>query len=212
MPIFKVEVRLNYVTGLPRDCVVNTFHFSNDGTGDVNDVFDRLEDFYTSNHGGAVANELCDFLSPIISTASGASEMFCYLVGTPGPPIAYRTWTLTNTSSVDPLPFEVALCGSYAGTSTGVPSARQRGRIYAGPFGVNALDASTDGFPVPQNGLMASLLASMEFLELGNTPAGAWGVYSRVDDALYPISRGWVDNEFDTQRRRQTEASNRITF
>jgi len=39
-----------------------------------------------------------------------------------------------------------------------------------------------------------------------------WVVYSTVDNAMYPVDNGWVDNSWDTQRRRGVKPTARYTF
>jgi hypothetical protein len=39
-----------------------------------------------------------------------------------------------------------------------------------------------------------------------------WVVYSPTDDAYHEVANGWVDNAWDTQRRRGYKPTSRTTF
>lgn len=209
MPNYAVEVRLNYTTGLPQDVAVNTFCFSDAlGAADLDVVCDLLEDFYNVIPTGGTAL-LANYISSVVDRGANKSEMFVYTIGSPGPPVLYRTWTLGSAVGSGILPLEVALCLSFAGTTPGVPSARQRGRIYLGPLQANT--AGTDGKPTSTfiNNLAK---AAAQLGAAATTNLSPWCVHSRVNGAAYGITHGWVDNEFDTQRRRQVPATSRTTY
>lgn len=212
MPVYKVEVRLNYTTGLPEDCAVNTFHFSDlAGTFDANDVMDDLEDFYNVAHSPGT-NPIAYYLSYIVSRVASACEMFVYDIQQPGPPLAYRTWSLgAAQTGQKQLPYEVCLALSYAGNVVGTPSARQRGRIFIGPLMDNAIPGSSAP-PFPPSGILNAWVGAGEWLMDQNAIDRSWCVWSRVGQSATPVSHGWVDNELDTQRRRQVKASNRLTW
>lgn len=63
--------------------------------------------------------------------------------------------------------------------------------------------------------LVDTLVAATERLvtTVGDVATSTFlGVYSRVDGLIRPITSGWVDNEFDTQRRRQRDATARTEW
>lgn len=212
MPVYRNEVRLNYTSGLPEDLAVNTFHFADTGGGyDADEVFDDLEAFYNVAHSPA-SNPLAYFIGPIVSRVASACEMFCYEVGVTGPPLHYRAWTLgAAQTGQKQLPYEVALCLSYQGSAPGLPSARQRGRIYLGPLQENALQASGVP-PSPTSTLRDAAVGAASWLAGENDVDRSWCIWSRVSQVATPISHGWLDNEFDTQRRRQKEATTRTAW
>ena len=130
---------------------------------------------------------------------------------TPRAPIAEGLWGFMVAPAGNPLPPEVALCLSFEGLPTsGIPQARRRGRIYLGPLDVDGLA------PVgrPTTTVVNRLVAAGEVLRLASVAAASWTwcVFSVVNDVNVPISRGWVDDEYDTQRRRGRVATVRTVF
>jgi hypothetical protein len=106
------------------------------------------------------------------------------------------------------LPNEVCITVSYFAQRS-LP--RQRGRIYVGPLNGSAMeDTGGDARVTPQ--CRSDLAAA--FKRLGAfEDALAWAVFSRKDnEARGPIGGGWVDNAFDTQRRRGRDASVRTSW
>lgn len=108
-------------------------------------------------------------------------------------------------------PTEVAMVLSFQGAKvSGLPQARRRGRIYFGPL-INGL-AGADGRLQSSNvsqfaDFGASFLASSDA-----NPNWTWAVYSPTNGTGIDVQDGWVDNEFDTQRRRGRKATLRTTF
>jgi len=131
-----------------------------------------------------------------------------------------------GATSGSSLPNEVALCQSFMSTAEDGPVRRRRGRIYLGPFG----EAFNDEDDVNHNGAPVQLLIDMmatagsRMIETSNdgTIAGVsipWVVYGRRklttpthSASVHDVDSGWVDNEWDTQRRRGQKATSRTTF
>ena len=93
------------------------------------------------------------------------------------------------------------------------PRARVRGRIYVGPLSFGAVKTSGGAQCTVADDLVTALVgaggAGPRLLAL----TGAnWRVWSRRNAAVYTVTTGWVDNEFDTQRRRRIKATARTTF
>jgi hypothetical protein len=114
------------------------------------------------------------------------------------------------------MPLEVSACLSYHGSAEGVPAARQRGRVYIGPLQTQVLTVSSG---VPEPIMLGELIDTL--VTKGQNLAGNgaladdgwhWAVYSRVNELAYNITGGWVDNEFDTQRRRQADPTQRVLW
>lgn len=98
-------------------------------------------------------------------------------------------------------PREVALCLSYF-ADRNLP--RQRGRMYIGPIRQAEM---TDR---PQEQLMGTLGALAEGISgLGGINV-QWVVYSPTAGDYRNVSDYWVDNAWDTQRRRGLPASSRL--
>lgn len=129
----------------------------------------------------------------------------------PRAPILEDTFDFNTNPTSNPLPSEVAVCLSFqAARQSGNPQSRRRGRIYIGPLGVNGLDTSGR----PSSAHMTALAnAGSAFLAQSVTDGDwAWAVWSTVDQNISFVTNGWVDNSYDTQRRRGLEYTSRTTF
>jgi hypothetical protein len=117
------------------------------------------------------------------------------------------------------LPSEVALVSSLVATRN---QPRTRGRFYFGPLanttGVITAGTSSDDAR-PAAGLRDRLRAATEYL--GTTHLlvdgpDSWNVdlavVSQVTGTSNVVTGGWVDNAFDTQRRRGVSANARTTW
>lgn len=204
---FQAQVIFSGVSGKAEDVFTNTWHFRNDNiVGDADEVADRLADhlaeFYTAtptNVAGGIA--LASRMSGQV--IAGDIIVKVYDLGLPAPRfplIRTRGNTVLGSTS---LPSEVACCLSLVASQN---TARNRGRIYLGPLTSNA-GQFTNGAFRPATILIDSMLASLARLagKAEHTPC----VYSPTDGAMKPITGGWVDDAFDTQRRRGEDASMR---
>ena len=197
-------------SGLSRDVFVNTFHFVGSGTYDEDKALAHLEvrDFY--NLATPVnAQSVGAYLSPWI--------LRDYLIKTynlEDPPIRvptnYEETLPTSFSSSSP-PEEVAACATLHG-SVPPASARRRGRIYIGPLNQNAIQNGTSSTRCkPDEGFINVLAAACA--RVIDTPLIAWSIRSTRPAVNYvPIVSGYVDDAFDTQRRRGTDPTARTPF
>jgi len=96
-------------------------------------------------------------------------------------------------------------------THTGVPHprARRRGRIYFGPLDQQAKTNAGD----PSSNFIADLASAAGTL-LGDSVSNGWqlGVWSRRNASVVAVTGGWVDDRFDTQRRRLEGPTSRTTW
>nr|CRY96799.1 hypothetical protein [uncultured prokaryote] len=199
------NVILPHVSGVPRDVTVNTFHFDGDpGGGDTAQIASNLISFYNDV---VLTNRVAYFLSTIVSRATNGCRIEQYDMTDPEPrvPIATTVFTLGAAGATASFPSEVALCTSfYAAPASGSPQARRRGRIFLGPLGYIGGDTTTSVPNRPVSATRATIVASTQQLQEDSVASSTpWCVYSRVDNVIRPIVGGWVDNEYDTQRRRQ---------
>lgn len=201
MPIIRAQVVLPHVSGVPKDNVVNTFHFSGDMAGEVDHqlVHARIVGFYNTlqSPGFSVAS----LLSRAIDRTLNKAKIKTYTLG-PGPegaPDLITSWTPAAPYSQSLLPAEVALCLSYF---AGENSVRRRGRIYLGPLIGDVVDVdATTGRAFVGEPMRRTIARSAQGLI--NAPGNpSWAVYSRVDNVARLVTGGWVDDAFDTQRRR----------
>jgi hypothetical protein len=107
------------------------------------------------------------------------------------------------------LPREVALCISFrAQIPQNIPRARGRGRIFVPGFPESSNDA---GRPTPSvQGTLGAGYGNYFNDTLAIDAPIFPGVFSRTQDFVYPIVEAWVDNEWDTQRRRGTRPTSRL--
>lgn len=203
MATIRATANLPYTTNIPEDVVTNTLYFSTANTTDP-DVHDEIGARVIAAYHILDAN-----LSGLISRAANICSVILYDMSDPEPraPIATYPFTLAAaTTGNTELPAEVALCLSYHGAfESGVPNARRRGRIYLGPFSAGSIVLTR-----PPDALID---ACVDFGEALWTPIGAtdvqWVQRSETLGVTSQVVGGWVDNEWDTQRRRGRRATSR---
>lgn len=210
--IFKTQVVFFGNSGLPEDVFVNNWYFRNDTPlvapdGAIKRV---LDSFYTGTP--ATGGQVGSFIS---SNVASPFEYRIYDLGEPPPrtrrvqaaaPLPNRTFA--------PLPAEVALTMSFF---AGRNLPRNRGRIYLGPFGVNAL-ANVNLRPNVQATLIAGIADRAS--NVGRTTENVtWVMVTRggTKAPLDPpgakvITAGWVDDGWDTVRRRGLAPTTRSPF
>jgi len=208
MPPYKAMVKLQKTSLNPEDVIINTFWFGGPGAGTeaqmMTDITTALGTFY----------QLVDqYFSSNIQTNGNTVTFYDMADGTPRVPVGITT--LANlTCDTTALPDEVALCLSFQGDRvSGIPQARLRGRVFLGPLGRAALGAAGLGDrPVAAartawanagDGLLAASAAATNW---------EWGVFSQDYNIFTPITNGWVDDAFDTQRRRGLRPINRTVW
>lgn len=218
MADMRFDVVLPYFTNIPKDVAVNTFHFQKLGDWDeavAENICNGLVDFYNEAIAG---NTLAKYLSCVIKRSSNACTIKGYDLGDaePRPPRKVFNWTLGAATGSTTLPLEVACCASYqADRVAGQAQARRRGRLFIGPLDPSANNAGgTSSFPQPATAFVNRLNSGMVELQATFPPLGeaVWSVFSRKNDDMYNVTNGWVDNDFDTQRRRGPKASSRTTW
>lgn len=218
MSVMRFDVILPYYTNLPRDVAVNTFHFQRTAGWDdgvANDIAEDLKSFYNTV---TSSTSIAGYISPIVNRGASACTIKGYDLSDsePRPPRLILPWTLGPNVATTGLPNEVAICSSYkADTLAGMSMARRRGRIFLGPLTSGAIQMATTGNPVIVNpSAIARIVERTEWLADQWNPLSEapWSVYSRVNNAAYAIVEGWVNNEPDTQRRRQARETGRTTW
>lgn len=207
MAIWRAQVEFDGESGLPEDKIVNTWHFEGSETAtDTANIDDMLSDFYDETYAGL---RLAGQMSSVAVSGDVTIKIFCLADPEPRLPRAeyFHTWTVGGTSS---LPTEVALCLSYnAQPISGLPQARRRGRVFLGPFlTTNTAQAR------PNSALITSVLAAASQLLAASQASVTWQwvVYSRRNEAGADVVGGWVDNAWDTQRRRGVKSTARTFF
>lgn len=217
MANLQIRVRLPYRTGLPGDYTVNTWSVIS-GSASNADIHTAFVNFYTDTGHGQSA-DLCHYLSQALSRSTNAGNIEQLEVDlTTGLMTAAwdDTFTLNSPGSASvPMPQEVAICTSFAaGGGLGVDPRRRRGRVYIGPLNTLATgEDGTNGTCVLNDSISSDLSDSTKGLRDDLVALGAeLCVWSRADQGMYPVVHGWIDNEFDTQRRRGIDSTHRFTW
>jgi hypothetical protein len=208
MALYRLQVIIPMDDNLPANAASNTFHFSaaDDGS-ELAAIETAMDAFYTN---------MSTHLSSLITPSTWTYKWF--KMSDPVPRVPYRTTTNKGPTSTgsNAAPPEVALCISWKTLPTsGFPSGRTRNRVYIGPLAQGTLD--TNGRPT-STAVTALRNSANGLLTASTSAAWSWVVYSQteVDSAggpgTFDIASGWVDNEFDTQRRRGRAATSRTVF
>lgn len=214
MSEYRVQAITPGSTGMPDDVYVNTFHFSDLGANIGTAIFAPqavvlLDEFY-----GADVPAIGGPLWALMPSSLGQVEYRVYDMGDPQPrpPVILPSSSPGGPNGANfSLPYEVALCSSYY-ADRNLP--RQRGRIYWGPLTTLAAAASGTPATAAINGLVEASVRLHGSALANVTP---WMVYSPTQEAspvgttpaYNQITDGWVDNAFDTQRRRGPDATSR---
>lgn len=200
MPTYRIQAALQHVSGLIEDASTNTWHFTADGDSDLPSITGALDAFY---------DEIGTHLS---ENLTGTIEYRCYDLADPEP----RVPVLIDSSAIaalgtDSLPQQAALVLSFqAEAESGEVQARRRNRIFTGPYAVTAVNAAGQ----PSTTVIGNLHDAAETLlatSLSETE-WAWVVRSQTTGNIEAVDNGWVDNRWDTQRRRLPRATSRSLF
>lgn len=209
--LVRAQVVLQGDSDLPEDRFVTTYVFGNQDGGspsdaDLDTIHGLLEAFWTTDPVGGTGT----LMSLLGGQCSGTAETRLYRLGDTPPREPYITpFTVSGFSQSSGMPAEVAICISYYATSN---APRRRGRIYFGPCS-NLTGAFAGGEWRPtQNTIDILQLKARDLLQGSNDQLWPWAVLSDVDNVARPITNGWVDNAYDTQRRRGVAADNRTLW
>lgn len=230
---YRAQVTIPMVSGLPADSVVNVWSFRNnaalpDRDADALVINVALDGFYTA------LNTL--YSSRCVMTSV---NLKVYDMGDSQPRIPFYEQTVaygaTSSTNMD-FPAEVALCLSFKGAAgSGLNAARRRGRVYLGPL---QSTSTTDYDMVLASHITTVMAAANSYLTPVGADVD-WCVYSpythhgvpvgadindkvpgtdtplypedpgNLDDSFIPVATYWMDNAWDTQRRRGPKATSR---
>lgn len=216
MPDLRAIVTIPFLSGLPEDVSVNVLHFSSASSDDAaTDVIrNHVVELYNTapplGFSGNALPAISSYYSNACSRAANACSVKVYDLADAMPRVPReRLWTLGPSSNAagKEVPAEVAVVGSIY---SGLNRPRQRGRVFFGPFH----EAAMEDDPSFQRGRPALLLRDAIFSALRRLATKAantqnLAVYSRVDGVMRVVDHGWVDDAWDTQRRRGQEAAGR---
>lgn len=212
MTILRAMVTIPRDSGIPADAVTNTWHFNTGGAllpTDAGIVRDRLAEFYNNPN---TVNSVAQYLSRVLD--GDGARIKVYDLSNPEPRVPVLDVGMPiGPITAEAIVSEVAICLSYhADFVSGAPRARRRGRIFLGPLASNVMSFSF-GEPRPSPEVRGDLKLAAERLIAADTPLLKWSVYSpTANTAAAPIVGGWIDNAFDTQRRRGVRPTTRTTI
>lgn len=215
----RVQVTLRARNGIPADNVTNTLHFE----GDSPTLSEQGGTF--PDHAPGLANRVEAFyqtISPLLGIGIGeTAELRLYNMTDPLPrvPFIQREFTITPASTG--LPNEVAVCLSYRGARvSGASGARSRGRIFIGPLALSWNTLGPGGVMRPNLANRDALINAAQAMAVGSaqgafrlavfSPRTAAGGDIQQDAAWNDVTNLWVDDAFDTQRRRGPRAGSRV--
>lgn len=220
-------------SNIPADRFVNVWSFGNSGgfgAPEFADLGMLLNQFYCAAPSGDT-DPIMNYMSRYIQTSPLPVVNF-YDADAVGSPVGSADLLgFTPGPGVTDMPQEVALVLSFHGDTTTVvengpidpvtgkktrPRARRRGRIYLGPLTVAALKTDTSGVPGRPDPVLLDIVndAATRLLHDpdGLAPGSSWSVHSRKENIFHEVVGGFVDNDFDTQRRRSSVSTSRLTF
>lgn len=239
--LIRAVIEIPRVSALPNDAVVNVFHFARTASGapsstELDSIDTALLAFYIVDPGSGF--DISNYFPQAISRVTNAASMSFYYKeidpdsGPFGSPVRTVSWTVGSIAAGPPLGMvgEACLVSSIHGDLTDIPetatnptpppavirpAARRRGRIFVGPISTTGIseNAGTDFEVVPSTQLRSTVAQATEDL-MNAAFTGGWelAVYSPTADEAYPVVGGFVDNAFDTQRRRGNEATGRTVW
>lgn len=203
MAIIKIQHSFQGYTGIPADRYMNTFMAVTEGPPSPA-LGALLKDDIAGFYG--------DLEQYIANTAKAPGRTIrMYDIAEAIPRVPFFEYTQPNAISnvnTTAMPSEVAACLSFEGTQvSGLSQARRRGRIYLGPLTTAAATtATTSPFQCrPAQAFIDAVIAAALALRAGMELSGAiWSVYSPLTNppSTAECVRWWMDNAFDTQRRR----------
>lgn len=206
MPHILAQVTIPYKTGIPEDVTVNTWSFEIADTNETNfsQVGAFLNTFYSA---------IDSYMSPVLDLDNVTVKAYDRSDPEPRTPFATGELALPVTNDGPVMPEEVAVCLSFRGVlASGAPPARRRGRVYLGPLSTQTIVAGGNSRSRVAGGFIEDVIEGYEAAWAELTTAGnVHEVWSPTDEVGRTVVQAWVDNEFDTQRRRGTASTNRVT-
>jgi hypothetical protein len=194
------------VSSLPEDRFVNTFYFTRDNSITNAEVANVVTQFYNDTSLGG-DNPISYYMSNAINRDTDVCQVRIYDLAQAEPREAdVHQWSLGAAGTMGQLPNECACVASFYGDRN-LP--RSRGRIYVGPLAANAGIADGGDVRVAP-GLRTAIANACQTMAAYVLPQ--WVQRSTVNGALHVVTAGWVDNAFDTQRRRGQKATTRTTW
>lgn len=214
--VIRAQTILSGRSGLPEDVFVNTWTFRTPSGGvdalHFGQVMELLTDFWTKQYG---ASNVMGLLGPQVDWTK-PMRVKMYDLEVPAnqrQPVENQIVMAGAAPAINsPLPGEVAICLSYYAE---INRPRRRGRVYIGPLrlGITTSTIETFGELRPAPATLTTLAgAASAMADTDSNVETSWVMLSQADGSTHKITNGWIDNAFDTQRRRGIEASSRLSW
>lgn len=201
MPLYRIQITIPMASGNPKDAVQNVWHVIADDVTSAELAVVSLNTFYLAVDG---------LFSNLVAADRPTCKIYDLADPEPRAPVSEPQMSILAPGG-NPLPPEVAFCVSFqAQRQSGQSQARRRGRVYLGPLA--AAGVHTDGRPT--SSFLSTVGSACQTLADDSEATAVWGlaVYSRVNQAAIEIDHIWIDNEWDTQRRRGRVATSRTVY
>jgi hypothetical protein len=208
MPAMRAMVVVPAKTGLAADSVVNNWGLEASidvGTWQAAFVA-AMENLYDGWQ---------TYMSSLYTWSAARIKLYNLEDPIPRVPIFDLPMGLTGSFPLNTLPQEVALCLSFQGPRvSGQNQARRRGRVYLGPWATAAGDSGTGR---PEAAMVTAINDSANTFLAASIAATSWS-WAVISTAAggpavaVPVENGWVDNSWDTQRRRGNSPGVRSVF
>ena len=203
MPLYRFQQVIATQDNVAANFASNTYHFIADDDLALPAIATAVQGVYT-----AMRLQMSNL------TRQNGHEYKIYDTADPEPraPILEGSWNFSAAIVNNPMPPEVAICLSFQGSKiSGQPQSRRRGRVYL-PF-IQLSGGGADGRPTA--GVVTAAVNAGASLLAASVAATTWSwvvasSYTPADGAI--VQNGWVDNEWDTQRRRGRVSTARTTF
>lgn len=196
--VYKFQVSMPVTDLLPRNRISNTFHMEHVTGGlfdtDLEDIAQDVAAMYQARYGHADK----EVQVKVYDTDAAPNFPRADVVVNPG-----AFWSAGH-------PREVALCLSFSGSHRGNP--RERGRLYLAPYLQTTI---TIDFERPNAALQDWALKfysepNGSFPDLGGVD-WKFGVWSPTSQKFTQSQQAWVNDEWDTQRRRGLRETSRVS-
>jgi len=204
MPDIRCQVILHTADAVPENYISNSWAFNGIALGtDDTAMVTLMKDFYDDLTASTLSSTIAQNGHDVkLSQLPGAVPNYPYFEG---------TFNLAAAPSGTPLPTECAIALSFQGTrDAGQPQARRRGRVFLGPWSTTANTAGRPAAAVLTSIANAATTLKASAAIISDTDG--WCVWSVADQAMVAVDNGWIDNAWDTQRRRGLVYTSRTTF
>lgn len=196
------------LSGMSEDVYVNNFTFLADDNKvtAADDIAGALQDFYETP---GPAYPVGAYFHPCVSN-DATIKVYKLTDPKPREPLV-RGYTSTATrSNGQGIPEEAAITLSFSAAAP--HTARRRGRVYLGPLNVGVVEEDAVSHASYVRAATRADIAAAA-VRLANKPDAGWLIHSLMAGGTFAaVETGWIDDAFDTQRRRGQDARSRFTW